>query len=136
MDGDDSDKALILVVDDEADLLEAIKVFLQAKENAVYEVVTTTDPKRAALILQLESHRIKLILLDLHMPNFSGLELLHQIRSTPELAQVPILIISGDRTGRRKVAEQKDPYLDFLLKPFNPEVLYYRVMRSGLLKTA
>lgn len=135
MSSDESDsRPLVLVVDDEPDLIDAIRVFLQAKENQSYEVIATTDPDEASRILQTEGDRLKLIMLDLHMPKYSGLELMQQIREIPELKQVPILMISGDRTGRRRVAELQDPYLDFLLKPFNPEVLYYRVMRSGSLE--
>lgn len=134
MSSDESDsRPLVLVVDDEPDLIDAIKVFLKAKDDDSYEVVATTDTDKASRILQMEHKRLKLIMLDLHMPKHSGLELMKQIRKIPELKQVPILMISGDRTGRRRVAELQDPYLDFLLKPFNPEVLYYRVMRSGSL---
>jgi DNA-binding response OmpR family regulator len=72
-----------------------------------------------------------MVILDMHMPECSGLDLLRWIRAHPKLEKIPILLISADHVGRRQVAECADPNLDFLLKPFDPIVLYYRIRRSA-----
>jgi DNA-binding response OmpR family regulator len=132
MKNDESDsRPIILVVDDEPDFLDAVRLFLSSDGKLDYEILTTNEPTKVAQILATEAARIRMILLDIHMPEYSGLDLLKWVRAQPELEQVPILMISGDQSGRRRVAESADPHVDFLLKPFDPEVLYYRVKRYG-----
>ena len=132
MKNDESDsRPIILVVDDEPDFLDAVRIYLLADGNKDYEIITINEPTKVAGILATKATRIRMILLDIHMPEYSGLDLLKCVRSHPQLEQVPILMLSGDQAGRRRVAESADPNVDFLLKPFDPEVLYYRVKRSG-----
>src|SRR5262249_45169137 len=132
MKNDESDsRPIILVVDDEPDFLDAVRLFLQSDGKLDYEILTTNDPTKVAQILETVAARIRMILLDLHMPEFNGLDLLKTVRAHPGLERVPILMLSGDKSGRRRVAESADPHVDFLLKPFDPEVLYYRVKRYG-----
>jgi two-component system, OmpR family, response regulator len=131
---DDSDsdrRPLILVVDDEPDFLDAVRLFLQAAGDQEYKILTTSDPTKVAEILTQQADRLKMILLDMHMPQCSGFDVIRWIRAHPKLANLPILMLSGDHTGRRHVAETADPHIDFMLKPFDPEVLFYRIQRSG-----
>jgi len=132
MKNDESDsRPIILVVDDEPDFLDAVRLFLLSNGDEDYEILTTNRPSRVAEILATQASHIRMILLDIHMPEHNGLEVLRWVRAHPQLESIPILMISGDQTGRRRVAEAADPNIDFLLKPFDPEVLYYRIKRSG-----
>jgi two-component system, OmpR family, response regulator len=131
MKNDESDsRPAILVVDDEPDFLDSVRLFLTAASNHDFEIITTSQPKQIADILNKQAGRLKMILLDMHMPECSGFDVIRWIRAHPKLANLPILMLSGDHMGRRCVAETADPHLDFLLKPFDPEVLYYRIKRS------
>jgi putative two-component system response regulator len=132
MRNDESDsRPIILVVDDEPDFLDAVRLFLLSFGDEDYDIVTSSRPSLVAKIIERHASSIRMILLDIHMPEFSGLEILRWVRVQPGLENVPILMLSGDKAGRRRVAEADDPNIDFLLKPFDPEVLYYRVKRYG-----
>src|SRR6185503_8682837 len=112
---DESDsRPIILVVDDEPDFLDAVRLFLLSDGKLDYEILTTNEPTKVAQILATQASRIRMILLDLHMPEFSGLDLLKCVRAHPKLERVPILMLSGDKIGRRRVAESADPHIDFL----------------------
>jgi DNA-binding response OmpR family regulator len=130
MKDDSHSRPVILVVDDEPDFLDAVRLFLQSAGNEHYEIVTSSSPYKVAEILANDASRISMILLDLHMPGHNGIEVLSWVRAHPDLTDVPIIMISGDNSGRRRVAEFDDPHIDFLLKPFDPELLYYRIKRS------
>ncbi|MEW6733021.1 MAG: response regulator [Acidobacteriota bacterium] len=132
MKNDESDsRPVILIIDDEPDFLDSARLFLQGEGKSDYEILTASQLGKVAEIIAQKADRLHMILLDIHMPDCSGLDMLRWVRAHPQLTQVPILMLSADQVGRRRVAETKDPNLDFLLKPFDPEVLYYRVKRFG-----
>ena len=81
---------LVALVDDEED----ITTFLEfALEDAGYRVVTTNDSASALKLLR--EQRPDLICLDLLMPERMGSSLYLQIRRAEELAEIPVLILSG-----------------------------------------
>jgi putative two-component system response regulator len=132
MKNDESDsRPIILIIDDEADFLDALRLFLLADGNQEYQIVTASNPFKIGKVISTQAEQIRMIIVDFHMPELNGIEVLKWVRALPELERIPILMLSGDHTGRRKVAEFGDPNIDFLLKPFDPEVLFYRVKRSG-----
>jgi CheY-like chemotaxis protein len=75
-------------------------------------------------------HRPVLVLLDLHLPDIGGDEVLRSLRSDPELAAVPVVVISADATPgqeRRLLAAGADAYLS---KPFDVPALLALLDRS------
>jgi PAS domain S-box-containing protein len=64
-------------------------------------------------------HRPDLILLDLHLPDISGEEVLHGIRQQPELANTPVIVISADATRGRIERLLGMGVLDYLPKPLD-----------------
>ena len=80
----------VLVVDDEADIVEYLTVVL---EDAGYRVAGETDPDRA--LRAVEQSPPDLVLLDVMMPGRTGLDLYRKIRRRAETADVPVLFISG-----------------------------------------
>jgi two-component system, OmpR family, response regulator len=133
MKNDESDsRPIILVVDDEQDFLDSVRLFLEAAgEHDNYQIITSSNPAEVAQILRMKADRLNMIVVDMHMPECSGLDVIRWIRAHPKLEQLPILMLSGDHLGRRRVAEASDPFIDFLLKPLDPDVLYHRIKRSG-----
>lgn len=81
----------ILIVDDNEDLLLLLRLTL---ESDGYNVVEAEDGHEA-LNLSKQIHP-KLMLLDVMMPDLDGLEVTKRIRSNPELAEVPVLLVSAD----------------------------------------
>jgi len=81
----------IVLVDDDANLLKVYEFFL-TKEG--YEVNSCADA-RTALNFISDGKRVDLFILDVELPDMSGLELMEQIREIREYAQVPIIISSA-----------------------------------------
>jgi DNA-binding response OmpR family regulator len=81
--------AKILIVDDEDDVIQALKVRL---ETAGYHATTAGDGAQALALLQ--ETKPDLILADLMMPNLDGLELTRRVRQNPNWRRVEVLLFS------------------------------------------
>ncbi|HSH82334.1 MAG TPA: response regulator [Herpetosiphonaceae bacterium] len=115
---------LIMVVDDESSIRSAIADIL---EDEGYEVVVVRNGKEAMNYLHANSPLPCLILLDLIMPEVSGVEFLNRQHSEPMLAEIPVIAMSGDF-----YLAQQTPVLgvaDYLLKPFDVDELLTTVTR-------
>lgn len=88
--------AKILVVDDDDDIREAISAVL---ETSGYEPIEASSGADA--LEQLHRHRRpSMILLDLMMPGISGADFMRALRADPALADIPVVILSGDTSVR------------------------------------
>lgn len=99
----------ILVVDDEADFLEVIKVRLKANN---YEVVTAVNGEEA--LKKIKEEKVSAVLLDILMPGIDGLEVLRRIRKTDE--DLPVFIITAFSTEERFKAANKLGASGFIVK--------------------
>lgn len=109
--------ATILVCDDEPPLRELMRAAVGPGHRYL------EAPDAATAREAIEYARPDLVLLDLMLPGESGLELLRTLRRDPELAAVPVVVVSAwaDEEHRR---EAEDAGADlFLAKPFLPEEL-------------
>jgi CheY-like chemotaxis protein/anti-sigma regulatory factor (Ser/Thr protein kinase) len=64
-------------------------------------------------------HHPDLVLLDLHLPDQSGTEVLKRLRADPETAQIPVIVVSADRSSDRADAMRELGAADYLSKPFD-----------------
>jgi two-component system, OmpR family, alkaline phosphatase synthesis response regulator PhoP len=114
----------ILAVDDEESITRIIQVNL---ERAGYTVEVATS-SQDALKLLLQS-QYDLLISDIMMPEMDGLELLEHVRQSPELAELPVILLtaqSSDQDITRGYARGTDLYLT---KPFDPSELKTWVSR-------
>ena len=81
----------ILFVDDDPVLIQAYRTRL---EQAGYIVKPAVDGLDAMRQMSLSSHDV--IILDLYMPKFNGVEIMGFIRSNPKLKNVPVIVLSGN----------------------------------------
>ncbi len=102
----------ILVVDDQ---FAAARLLVALLKLDGYEARHVMDWQN--LVAEVEVHRPDLVLLDVHLPDVDGFELLKQIReyADPEVSTVPVLFISALDYGHRLETSGAD---GFLLKPF------------------
>lgn len=90
----------MLVVDDDPDILEALSEILEAEG---FEIRRARNGKEA--LERLDSPRPQLILLDLMMPVMDGWEFAHQMRKRPDVASIPIIVLSADRNVGSKASD-------------------------------
>jgi CheY-like chemotaxis protein len=82
----------------------------------------TAEHGNAALSV-LEKHRVDLMLIDLHMPELRGDDLIRHLAQQPDLAAIPFVVMSADTTVTR-VQEMLDlGALAYIPKPFAPATL-------------
>jgi DNA-binding response OmpR family regulator len=112
----------VLIVEDEPDILNLVKLYL---EKDGYRTVTAATGTAALQLIKTD--RPDLVILDLMLPELDGLEVCKRIRATPETALIPVLMLTAK-------AEESDTVIglelgadDYVTKPFSPKALVARV---------
>lgn len=105
----------ILIVDDERGTVDMLKLILKIERPAW--TVYGAECGQAALDL-VAKHDIHLALVDIAMPEMSGIELCRRLREIPKLAQVPIVMFTGFDNPERRVRAREAGANDYWLKPF------------------
>lgn len=90
----------VLVIDDDVDILETIKMVL---EGSGYEVLTAQSGLDALDMLR-AGKRVRLILLDMMMPTMSGWEFRAAQQRDPAIASIPVVVMTGDSRVTDKAA--------------------------------
>ena len=112
----------ILIVEDEQDILQLVKLYLE-KEG--FRTITATNGVEA--LKKVKEDNPHLIVLDLMLPELDGLEVCKRLRSAPETAMLPIIMLTAK-------AEESDTVIglelgadDYVAKPFSPKALVARI---------
>jgi len=114
-----SAKSVVLVVDDDPAILRLNKLELSGQG---FSVLTAEDGEEALAIA--EQHRPDIVVLDILMPNISGLEVMRRLR---ERTNIPVVLLSAKNYDEDIVSGLEMGADDYLVKPFNPEELTARV---------
>jgi two-component system phosphate regulon response regulator PhoB len=117
-------KTRILVVDDEADIRELVRLNL-AREG--YEVFDCESGEQALSLSR--SKDPDLIVLDLMLPGIDGMEVCKKLKADPKTAQIPIVMLTAKGEEADVVAGLEIGADDFVAKPFSGKVLVARVRR-------
>ncbi len=112
----------ILVVDDEADILELVRYNL-AKEGYAVTCAPTGEEALAAAT----EHTPNVVVLDLMLPGIDGLEVCRQLKRRNETETVPIIMLSAKGEEADIVSGLELGADDYVTKPFSPRVLVARV---------
>ncbi len=115
----------VMVVDDEPDLCETVKLLLEGKG---YEVVSAQSGAEA--LKKLRKERADLVLIDFFMPGMTGRALVDEIRADPKLKDLKLAFLTValfGEVGREDL--QKLGILDYIQKPFDNEDLVRRVKK-------
>lgn len=123
-------RACILVVDDQE---SNVKLLGKLLRRAGYEnVIWTTDPQQVAVLYA--EHAPDLIVLDLHMPQMDGYEVMQDLtKRIPPGTYLPILVLTADSTPEARVRALAMGAKDFLTKPFDHDEALLRA--RNLLET-
>jgi DNA-binding response OmpR family regulator len=112
-------KETILVVDDEANIIELARMYLQ---NEGYVVESARDGREA--LTKIKSLQPALVVLDLMLPEVDGWEVCRQVRANSD---VPIIMLTARSDDVDKIVGLELGADDYLTKPFNPRELVARV---------
>lgn len=124
MNADQDPQAKILVVDDEPANVRLLERILQ---RAGYTEIHYATNGRTGL-RQVDDTGPDLILLDLHMPEMDGFEVLERLRdSLPVDSYLPVLILTADASTETKLKALDAGAMDFLIKPFDATEVVLRV---------
>jgi len=122
--------ARILVADDDVDIRELVEFKLSTMGH---DITAVSDG--GAAVEACRASRPDLAVLDVMMPGVSGLDAIREIRATPELADLPVILLTA-RAQESDVETGFDSGADdYITKPFSPRELAARVeallSRSG-----
>lgn len=110
---------LVLAVDDDLPILKLVKRELEDQGLRVMTVATGAEALEAV-----SEHRPDVVVLDLGLPDMSGLDVLKTVR---ERTDVPVIILTGQTATDERVRGLDLGADDYVVKPFNPDELAARV---------
>src|SRR6476646_1533352 len=113
-------KANILLVEDEENLHDTLKLNLELEGYSITSAYTGNQALKA-----IQNEYFDLIIMDIMLPGIDGISITENIRLQQN--DVPILILSAKNTGADRVLGLKKGADDYLTKPFNLEELLLRV---------
>ena len=111
--------AKVLVVDDDANIVKLLKLYLEKEE---YNVITASNGAMALSMFKQENPAI--IILDIMMPEMDGNQVCREIRKTSD---VPIIMLTAKGETFDKVLSLELGADDYMVKPFDPKELIARV---------
>jgi len=124
-------KAKVMMVDDEPINMKVLQLHLTTEGYERF--VTVSDSTAAMHVLRVEKPDV--LLLDLNMPEVSGLEILEQIRADVDLKQLPVIVLTSSDNAETKFTALQLGATDFLSKPVHAGELALR-MRNTLVARA
>ena len=113
----------LLICDDEKDIVNALKIYLNDPNYRLFEAFTGKEA-----VETIEKEDIHLVLLDIMMPEMDGISAMAKIR---EFSNIPIILLTAKSEDTDKVLGLNVGADDYITKPFNPIELLARV-RSQL----
>ncbi len=116
--------ATIIIVDDEPDLLDLLKLILTEKTD--YRVLTTTDPHEA--LAWCREYQGDVFISDLRMPELEGIELLKLMQAQD--CTVPFIIMTAYGTIESAVEAMRQGAFDYITKPFRKEQILMTIRKA------
>ena len=118
---------LIYVIDDEKEICELLRIAFESRD---YKVETGFNGETA--LKMIKKKKPDLLILDLKMPKMNGYEVINQLKSEKEYADLPIMVLTSLTQGSRKSDEDWKRSLeveDFITKPFDPLDILKRIQK-------
>lgn len=116
-------KARVLIVDDEPDVREQFKLYLESREYAADVAGNCLEALR-----RLKAGKYDLVLTDYNMPEMNGMDLLREIKQHNR--DLPVVMMSGKAGMRVAVEALKEDAFDFLEKPVKSQTLIETIEKA------
>jgi len=114
----------ILLVDDQKTVLHVLNFALASSR---IEIVLEINGQEA--LRQARAQQFDLILLDMHLPDISGLEVLRQLKLDETTQEIPVIFLTGSNQLEDKVQALSLGAIDYLSKPFTLDEIQHCVNR-------
>ena len=114
----------VLVVDDESDVTELLQYRL---EQEGYRVATLNDP--LGFVVKVREFEPDLMLLDIMMPELSGIQLCRIVRADPSMKDIPVIFLSARGEVEDRIKGLEAGAEDYVSKPFNTNELMLRISK-------
>lgn len=108
----------IMAVDDSALIRELLQDTLSA---AGYDVVTAVDGAEA--LVKMQSEACDMLVTDLNMPKLDGIDLVSAVRKMPGQRFLPIIMLTSETDGAKKISGKQAGASAWIDKPFKPQQL-------------
>ena len=113
-----------MVVDDESDVTELLQYRL---EQEGYRVATLNDP--LGFVVKVREFEPDLMLLDVMMPELSGIQLCRIVRADPSMKNIPVIFLSARGEVEDRIKGLEAGAEDYVSKPFNTNELMLRISK-------
>ena len=117
-------KDTLLIVDDDIDTLELLQIALE-KEGFQCHIASTG----AEALETLSKNPVDLLILDVMLPDMSGLEVCKRIKQDKKLAALPIILLTGKTGDNDKVVGLELGAEDYIIKPYNYKEVSLRIQK-------
>jgi two-component system chemotaxis response regulator CheY len=119
----------VLVVDDSRIMRNIVKnTFSELKIPC--EFIEAGNGKEA--LLQLQNHKVHLVLLDWNMPELSGIDFLKRIRALPIYKNLPIIMVTSEAARYNVIEALKTGATDYIIKPVNERIFMEKISKLQL----
>jgi two-component system chemotaxis response regulator CheY len=109
---------VVMTVDDSASVRQMVSFTLR---EAGYDVIEACDGLDA--LAKIDNPNLGLVVTDLNMPNMDGIELIRRLRATPTHKFTPIIMLTTESQGEKKMEGKNAGATGWIVKPFKPEQL-------------
>lgn len=113
---------LLIVDDDKLNLMTAHKIL------EPFFTVTSLERGKDALEY-VTNHFVDLILLDIHMPEMDGFQVIQALKEKDSTKNIPVIFLTADSDSEAELASFKAGAMDFIRKPFMPDIMLERINR-------
>ncbi|MCP3674947.1 MAG: response regulator [Gammaproteobacteria bacterium] len=114
----------ILAVDDSASMRQMVSFTLN---GAGYDVTNACDGQQALDAAKKQTFDV--VVSDVNMPVMDGITLIRELRKLPQYRTTPLLMLTTESSGNKKMEGKQAGATGWIVKPFNPEQLLKTIKR-------